>query len=152
MDEGNIAGLHRIEVGREMAGSNALHHQRRRGPVINLVGQRHKRRSRDHDLLGITARRVHPRHPLAQREAVDTLPEGQHAAGAFDAQRLGKRDLPPQGALPDTDVHEVHAGGRHFHEHLPHAQYRVQPIDQFHHVRPAWTGHYHCFHAGPPLY
>ena len=39
MDEGDVAGLHRIEVGGEVAGGQSLHHHRGRRAVVDRYGE-----------------------------------------------------------------------------------------------------------------
>ena len=45
VDEGDFPGLHRVEVGRKVAGGETLHHHGCRGSIVDRVGDRHQERS-----------------------------------------------------------------------------------------------------------
>jgi hypothetical protein len=65
VDEGDVARLYWVEVGREVAGGETLHHHGCRGSIVDRVGDRHQRSGRDRDPLRIASGRIDPGDALA---------------------------------------------------------------------------------------
>ena len=65
VDEGELTGLHRVEVGREVAGGETLHHHGCRGSIVDRIGDRHQRSGRDRDPLRIASGCIDPGDALA---------------------------------------------------------------------------------------
>jgi hypothetical protein len=151
VDEGDVAGLHRIEVGREVARGQALHHHRGRRAVVYRVGNGHERCSRDRDPLRIASGRIDPRDPPAGFDALHALPHRQDTAHTFDAQNLGVGSIDPRRALPYADVHEIHAGEGDPNQCFAWTRHRVWALDIFQHLAATCAVHYDSSHRFSPI-
>jgi hypothetical protein len=89
VNEGDVAGLHRIEVGREVASGESLHHHRGRRAVVDRVGNRDERGGRDSDPLRIPSGCIDPGYALAGCDVLDAAAHRHDPADAFDAEDLG---------------------------------------------------------------
>jgi hypothetical protein len=119
--ERHITRLNGVELGREMVGRHALHHEARRNLVIDRVGNRHKRVGAYRDLLSIAAWRVHPCHALADAQRLDAFGKGDHRARTLDTRNKWGCQVTPQLPRPHANVHEIDAGRAHLNERLARA-------------------------------
>ena len=147
MNEGNITGLHRIEVGREMAGGQPLHHDRGRRSIVDRIGNRHQRRCRDRDPLSITAGRIDPGDTLAGLNSLDAFADCQNSTDAFDAQDLGIGHVSPGNPLTHADIHEVDPGNRDLDQRLARPGDRLRSLDLLQHLAATGRGHHYCSHV-----
>jgi hypothetical protein len=150
VDEGDVAGLHRIEVGREVAGGESLHHHRGRSAVVDRVGNRHERGGRDSDPLRIASGRIDPGYALAGCDALDAVAHRHDPADAFDAEDLGVGRIGPGHALPHADVHEVDAREGDIDQRLARTRHRVRALDMLQHLTAPSAVHNDRFHRLAP--
>ena len=81
----DITRLNRMEVRREMAGGQPLHHQRCRRPVADRIWHGRKRGNRQRDALRVAARTIDPGDALARPKLGYAVAHGDDAARTFDA-------------------------------------------------------------------
>jgi hypothetical protein len=146
VDEGDVAGLHRVEIGREVAGGQPLHHHRRRRAVVDRVGNLHQGRGRDGDPLRIAFGRGNPGDALAEREALDALAHRPDPAHPLDAEDLGVGNVGPKRALPHAGIQEVDAGNGNLDQCLTWTRHRIGALDIFQRLAAAGAVHHDGFH------
>jgi hypothetical protein len=146
VDEGDVAGLHWIEVGREVAGGKSLHHHRGGRAIVDRVGNRHERGGRDCDPLRIASGRIDPGYALVGCDALDAVAHREDPTGAFDAENLGVRRIGPGHALPHADVHEVDAREGDLDQRLARPHHRDRALDMLQHLTAPRTVHHDRLH------
>src|SRR5258708_6824383 len=151
VDEGDVAGLHRIEVGREVAGGQPLHHHRRRRAVVDRVGNLHQGRGRDGDPLCITAGHVNPGDAPTGFDIFDTISHRKDTAHSLDAQNHRLGNVGPKHATAHTDIHEVDAGNGNLDQCLTWTRHRIGALDIIQCLASAGAVHHDCFHRLAPM-
>jgi len=109
-------------------GGQALHHHRGGGLVVDRLGDLDEGLGPDRGEVGVAARVVEPRDPVARREVLDGGADGLDAARALHAHGGGQ---PPAGQRHRTrgDVHVVDAGDGDAHQRLARGRDRVGQLD-----------------------
>jgi hypothetical protein len=117
VNQRDVAWLHGIEVRREVAGRQALHHHGGPCAVVDVVRQLHEGIDVRHYALCVARANKDPRDALAGYPAVHGRADFEDAPGAFDAE---DRWLVPAANHAPTlaDVHEVDTGGSDLDQHF----------------------------------
>jgi hypothetical protein len=130
VDKSDLTRLNRIEIVREMAGRQPLHHDAGGGSIIDAIRNEDERTDRNRNPLRIAARRIHPGDPLPRFEVADVFADRDNASGALDAENFRVGDLRPRHAAPDADIHEIDSGKGDVDEGIVRADDRLGTFDE----------------------
>ena len=135
VDQAPIARCERERIGREEVRRHAL--QRNRGSDVpgDVLGHQHQLVGGERDPFGVRPGTGRPRHPVADREALDAVADRDHGAGTFEPEDV--RQLHLVEPRPLIRVDEVQAGRADLGDDLSGAGVRLRQLPPPHHVRAA---------------